>query len=127
MTQLFGLSQETPAPDRLLKEDDVIDIGELHFRVLHTPGHSPGGICLLEKDEGIVFTFFYFKYLQHAHDGLDYGLSRVRILLTTLPSHSFAQLLMNASRLIVGLSPIPKFLRTVSATSKRSSPYFSRS
>jgi hydroxyacylglutathione hydrolase len=66
ITQIFGLSQEspTPTPDRLLKEGDVIDIGELHFRVLHTPGHSPGGICLLEKDEGIVFsgdTLFQFS------------------------------------------------------------------
>jgi len=33
--------------DRLLRGGDSLDIGELHFLVLHTPGHSPGGICLL--------------------------------------------------------------------------------
>ena len=43
-----------PPPDRLLKGGDSIDIGDLHFLVLHTPGHSPGGICLL--GEGVVFT-----------------------------------------------------------------------
>lgn len=43
-----------PAPDRLLKGGDSIDIGDLHFLVLHTPGHSPGGICLYSP--GVVFT-----------------------------------------------------------------------
>jgi len=43
-----------PPPDRLLKGGDSIDIGDLHFLVIHTPGHTPGGICLL--GEGVVFT-----------------------------------------------------------------------
>ena len=44
---------DCPHPDRLLKGGDSLDIGELHFLVLHTPGHSPGGICLL--GQGVVF------------------------------------------------------------------------
>ncbi|MFC1861723.1 MBL fold metallo-hydrolase [Chloroflexota bacterium] len=52
---LYGFSiQDPPSPDRLLKGGDSIDIGNLHFLVLHTPGHTPGGICLLT--EGVVFT-----------------------------------------------------------------------
>ncbi len=52
---MFGLPHPAlPSPDRLLRGGDSIDIGDLHFVVLHTPGHSPGGICLL--GEGIVFT-----------------------------------------------------------------------
>ena len=43
-----------PPPDRLLKDEDNINIGDLHFLVLHTPGHTPGGICLL--GHGVVFT-----------------------------------------------------------------------
>jgi len=55
MRMLFGLSYPTPPPpDRLLKDGDSIDIGDLHFSVLHTPGHTPGGICLL--GEGVVFS-----------------------------------------------------------------------
>lgn len=50
-----------PSPDRLLKDGDIIDIGDLHFSVLHTPGHTPGGICLY--GHGILFSgdtlFFY--------------------------------------------------------------------
>ena len=56
MIRMLGSYKEPPAPDRLLKEGDVIDIGDLHFQVLHTPGHSPGGICLLERENEIVFT-----------------------------------------------------------------------
>ena len=46
--------QASPYPDRLLKGGDSIDIGELHFTVLHTPGHTPGGISLM--GQGAVFT-----------------------------------------------------------------------
>lgn len=44
----------SPTPDRLLKGGDNINIGDLHFLVLHTPGHTPGGICVL--GHGVVFT-----------------------------------------------------------------------
>ena len=47
-------SQTSPSPDRLLNDGDSLDIGDRHFLVLHTPGHSPGGICLL--GEGVVFS-----------------------------------------------------------------------
>ena len=51
----FGISYRTPPPpDRLLREGDVIDAGGLSFTVVHTPGHTPGSICLLAGD--IVFT-----------------------------------------------------------------------
>ena len=43
-----------PEPDWLLKDGDKIDIGDLHFTVLHTPGHSPGGICIL--GDGVIFS-----------------------------------------------------------------------
>lgn len=36
--------------DRMLKEGDIITFGSIELKVLHTPGHSPGGICLLAED-----------------------------------------------------------------------------
>jgi glyoxylase-like metal-dependent hydrolase (beta-lactamase superfamily II) len=58
-----GLSYpKPPPPDRLLKDGDSLELNGLHFRVLHTPGHTPGGICLL--GEGVVFsgdTLFNFS------------------------------------------------------------------
>ena len=54
-SMMFGISYKTPnPPDRLLKEGDIIDIGDLHFSVVHTPGHTPGSICLLAGDK--LFT-----------------------------------------------------------------------
>jgi len=44
---LWGYELEPlPPPDRLLKEGDEVKAGPLVFKVLHTPGHSPGSICL---------------------------------------------------------------------------------
>ncbi len=43
-----------PGPDIFVKEGDVLEIGNLKFEILHTPGHSPGGICLYS--EGVLFT-----------------------------------------------------------------------
>jgi len=46
-----------PAPaQRLLAQGDVIDLGDRHFEVIHTPGHSPGGIGLFEKASGIFLS-----------------------------------------------------------------------
>ena len=46
-----------PAPaTRLLDHGDIIDLGDRHFEVIHTPGHSPGGIGLLERSTGIFFS-----------------------------------------------------------------------
>lgn len=42
-----GLNLRISPADRLLKEGDEVKVGELTFKVLHTPGHTPGGICLV--------------------------------------------------------------------------------
>jgi len=43
-----------PDPDIVLKDGDIVEVGDLKFTVLHTPGHSPGGICLYGN--GVVFV-----------------------------------------------------------------------
>lgn len=40
--------------DILLHEKDIISFGNCKFKVIHTPGHTPGGICLV--GEGIVIS-----------------------------------------------------------------------
>lgn len=44
-----------PEPDIKVKEGDEIVFGASKLTVIHTPGHTPGGICLY-SDEGIVIT-----------------------------------------------------------------------
>ncbi|TPN97530.1 MBL fold metallo-hydrolase [Mesorhizobium sp. B1-1-5] len=46
-----------PAPaGRLLEHGDVVDLGDRAFEVIHTPGHSPGGIALYERKTGILLS-----------------------------------------------------------------------
>jgi glyoxylase-like metal-dependent hydrolase (beta-lactamase superfamily II) len=46
-----------PAPaTRLLRDHDLFDLGDRQFKVLHTPGHSPGSICLWEAETGLLFS-----------------------------------------------------------------------
>ncbi|MGX8795565.1 MBL fold metallo-hydrolase [Fusibacter sp. JL298sf-3] len=49
-------------PDATIGHLDTIEVGTHRFEVRHTPGHTRGGICLIEKNERIVFsgdTLFY--------------------------------------------------------------------
>lgn len=52
-SRLLG-GKGSPKPDVLLSEGDNIQIGEKSLRVIHTPGHTPGGICLYTN--GHLFT-----------------------------------------------------------------------
>ena len=54
LSALFGPPYTSPAASRLLKDGDKIELGEISLEVIHTPGHSPGGICL--KTDDIIFT-----------------------------------------------------------------------
>lgn len=48
-----------PAPiaaDRILKTGETLEVGDLHIRVLATPGHSPGGISLYLEQERLICT-----------------------------------------------------------------------
>ena len=40
----------------LLEDGDVIEQAGIRFDVLHTPGHTPGGICLYAGQDGLVFA-----------------------------------------------------------------------
>lgn len=35
-------------------DEEILNLGGLEFKIIHTPGHSPGGICLLQN--GNLFT-----------------------------------------------------------------------
>lgn len=41
---------------RLVNDGDMLDLGNRVFEVIHTPGHSPGGIALWESATGILFS-----------------------------------------------------------------------
>ena len=51
--RMFGAKASPPA-DILVKDGDTISVGNVELKVIHTPGHSPGGISLYTP--GYVFT-----------------------------------------------------------------------
>jgi hydroxyacylglutathione hydrolase len=53
MLKIFGVKQSPPA-DILVKDGQIISVGNIELKVIHTPGHSPGGMCLYTP--GYVFT-----------------------------------------------------------------------
>lgn len=70
---------------RILEDGDVIDLGDRRFEVIHTPGHSPGGIALYEKASEILFSgdILYDGPLiedTYHSDGKDYIASMERLM-----------------------------------------------
>lgn len=53
---IFNARQPKFTVDMVLKDDEVIDIGDASLRVLHTPGHTPGSICLYNPESRELFT-----------------------------------------------------------------------
>ena len=51
--QIFGCEASPPA-DVIVDDGDIIPFGKQHLEVIHTPGHTPGGICLYTP--GYLFT-----------------------------------------------------------------------
>ncbi len=51
--RMFGAKQ-SPAADRAVRDGDLIQVGGISLKVLHTPGHSPGSMSLFT--DGYVFT-----------------------------------------------------------------------
>lgn len=49
LSGLSGMSITAPGPDRLLEEGQELELEGTRWRVLHTPGHSPGGITLYHE------------------------------------------------------------------------------
>ena len=53
IAQLIGASS-SPRPDGTIADGQLLRLGEMEIEVIHTPGHTPGGVCLL--CEGTLFT-----------------------------------------------------------------------
>ena len=70
---------------RLLDDGDIVDLGDRHFEVIHTPGHSPGGIALWEAatetlfSGDIVYDGPLIEDTYHS-DPHDYHASMIRLL-----------------------------------------------
>jgi len=54
---LFGLPPvETPEVDRNIEDGETVSESGIDIDIIHTPGHSPGGVCLYIKSEKVLIT-----------------------------------------------------------------------
>ena len=53
---LCWINIEGVKPSHLISEGDAIAIGDLTFKVIHTPGHTPGGVCYYCSEEKTLFS-----------------------------------------------------------------------
>ena len=89
-----SVSEKACGPDSGLVtvvEGDVIKVGTLRFEVIETPGHTAGGICLFEREDGVLFTgdtLFAGAIGRTDHPGGDYDQLMKSILQKLLPLDS---------------------------------------
>ena len=88
MARQWGFEPSPPADDTV-KDGDAIVVGDVSLEVIHTPGHSPGGICLLS--DGNLFT----------GDTLFVG----GIGRTDLPGSSYEQFMTSIQERLISLPP----------------------
>ena len=56
LTYYIGMDDIELEADSRVDEGDIIHLGNLEFKVIHTPGHTKGGTCLYCKEEGLLFS-----------------------------------------------------------------------
>ena len=55
--RIWGLEpREAPKPDILIDSDTVLELGSLRLQLLHTPGHTPGSMCIYIDSDRTLFS-----------------------------------------------------------------------
>lgn len=56
MTEYMGMENNYIQVDSRLNDNDLIHLGDLEFKIIHTPGHTKGGICLYCEQHKLLFS-----------------------------------------------------------------------
>lgn len=89
LTEYVGVADINLDADSIVDDEDKIHIGNIEFKVIHTPGHTKGGSCLYCEKEKLVFT----------GDTLFYGTWGR----TDLPTSSFTDIINSISQKLLKL------------------------
>ncbi|MEE0777283.1 MAG: MBL fold metallo-hydrolase, partial [Bacillota bacterium] len=93
ISSMLGTQSQAKAADVILHEGDNVSFGSCKLEVIHTPGHTPGGICLY--GHGVVFcgdTLFYRSIGRTDLPGGDYQtlIDSIKNKLFVLPGDTLA-------------------------------------
>lgn len=56
LSHLAGTNIETDPADLIIETEEPLELAGLILNVLHTPGHTPGGICLYSPSDSVLFS-----------------------------------------------------------------------
>ncbi len=82
LSAFFMEPRTSPAADLFFQEGAPFQVGDLVFDVLHTPGHSPGSVCLVNNEIAIVGDVLFYDSIGR----------------TDFPEGSFEQLISNIKK-----------------------------
>ncbi|MDX2147175.1 MAG: MBL fold metallo-hydrolase [Planctomycetota bacterium] len=114
LSWMMGQLVTAPGPDRTLSDGETLTLSGTQWRVLHTPGHSPGGISLVCAGASLVLagdTLFAGSVGRTDFPGSDHD-----TLMTSIRTKLFA--LPDATRVLPGHGP-----ETTVGQERRSNPY----
>lgn len=55
VSSFFNEPIVAPLPEKIVTDDDLVNLGPIKLRVISTPGHTPGGVCYLDEEQGLLF------------------------------------------------------------------------
>lgn len=92
MSASFG-TPDTVKPDILVNDGDEINVGSITLKFFHTPGHSPGGMCIYSEKDNVVFcgdTLFRQSVGRTDFPGCSFSelMSSIKEKLFTLPDNT---------------------------------------
>ena len=56
LTEVIGLPKIELEADSMIDDEDLLHLGNLEFKVIHTPGHTKGGASLYQKEQKLLFS-----------------------------------------------------------------------
>ena len=112
------VDDDAPKPSRLLAEGDTVAVGSARFRVIETPGHTPGGICFVGEASASGVAFVGDTLFQGSVGRTDLPGGNARQLLASV--RRLSQLLDGACRIYPGHGPA-----TTMETERMSNPFLS--
>jgi len=86
----YGRLVQSPPADFFVVDEQLLTFGSITLRVLSTPGHTPGGVCYLDENEGLLFcgdTLFFGSVGRTDLPGGSYDqlIESIRTKILTLP------------------------------------------
>lgn len=77
-------------PERYFEDGDVLRAGTASLKVIHTPGHTPGGACFYDEEAGMLFTGDTLFYMSIGRSDFELGdgralINSIKTKLMTLP------------------------------------------